>query len=557
MPKLRVSENGKIIELNDNNFLASGGEGDVYKIHNKIYKIYQQKPTFNLEGKIKELSVLRNPNILKPEIPLYINNDAVGFTMKYATGTEALPKMFTNSYRTRNNIDNKISIELIKDFLKLVQSAHDQNVLIVDMNEFNFLVSKKTYTSIYAIDVDSWLTKSFPATAIMPTIQDFHTKGFSDLSDWYSFAIIAFQIITGIHPFKGKYTQEPRMKVLDRMKKSLSVFNHSVNIPKSARSLDLIPSDLRVWMEDLFENNKRSLPPMIQGKVIAKPQITKVHGTDNIIMKEISDLGILRVEVIENNPIYYTKEGIYYRNHLYSGLSSHQEVIILNGALFTVEVVNGTLSLVNRLTNASMIKNKLNITSVAVINNRIYGILHDPLTNSKKFVNVNLVKISDTYLASIKTSYDILNSSTFFKNVLYSNIFGSCYVYVPFKENNVQITNITELKGHKIIDMKYERQFLEIISYHNGIYFLNSIRFNSSHSTYMFHNFEVDICETNFTVLPNGVVVILENGNLHVTTIKDTQEKLLDTPNLSDGVLYNTGKVNIILGKKAYEISMK
>ena len=47
--------------------------------------------------------------------------------------------------------------------------------------------------------VDSYQTAHYPATAIMPSVRDWKVPlhDFSELSDWFSFAIVSFQVFLG------------------------------------------------------------------------------------------------------------------------------------------------------------------------------------------------------------------------------------------------------------------------------------------------------------------------------------------------------------------------
>src|SRR4030042_7024396 len=137
-------------------------------------------------------------------------------------------------------------IHLVENIKKLIYFVHDKNCLIVDGNELNYLVNNDFITP-YMIDVNSWQTPSYNATAIMPSIRDWSTTTFSELTDWFSFAIISFQLFIGVHPFKGTHKKYRRNDFVNRVKDSVSVFNSQVSLPPSARDFNLIPGSYKDW----------------------------------------------------------------------------------------------------------------------------------------------------------------------------------------------------------------------------------------------------------------------------------------------------------------------
>ena len=68
----------------------------------------------------------------------------------------------------------------------------------------NFLIDRDMQHVLF-IDVDSYQTAGFPATAIMDSIRDRHSSTYSAGTDWFSFAILAFQMFVGVHPYRGKH----------------------------------------------------------------------------------------------------------------------------------------------------------------------------------------------------------------------------------------------------------------------------------------------------------------------------------------------------------------
>ena len=93
------------VELTQRHFLAAGGEGKIYVKDKTVYKIYEDPVQMIPEGKIRELSVLDDPHIIKPELPILdAKNILIGYTMKYVKDAIALCMLFTKTYRNTNHI---------------------------------------------------------------------------------------------------------------------------------------------------------------------------------------------------------------------------------------------------------------------------------------------------------------------------------------------------------------------------------------------------------------------------------------------------------------------
>jgi serine/threonine protein kinase len=231
------------ITFDKKSFVASGGEGSVYVKGQTAYKLYNDPSKMMAAGKIQELSAITDPNIIRPQnIILGKNDRAVGYTMRYIPDAYALVQLFTKAFRQRQGLSHEMVQKLVQKLRALVSHVHGHKILIVDLNEMNFLVNKG-FDEIFAIDTDSYQTPSYPATAIMDSIRDRHAKNFTELTDWFSFGVISFQMFIGIHPYKGKH---PKVKDMDdRMMKNISIFNGDVRIPHVCYPLDVIQQTSR------------------------------------------------------------------------------------------------------------------------------------------------------------------------------------------------------------------------------------------------------------------------------------------------------------------------
>src|SRR3989344_1159989 len=262
------------LTLRESDYVASGGEASVYKAHGTSVKLYTDSKKMRRDGtaeKIKLLKVLRHPFIMAPEgIVRDAQGHEIGIYMPYAEG-EPLPRVFTNAFWQRESFDIAHASTLVERMRDTVSFAHSNGAVMVDGNELNWIAQTrvKNGPEPRTIDVDSWAIGKFGATVVMPSIRDWHTKGFTKNSDWFTWGVVTFQLFTGIHPYRGTRDGYERNELERRMKDKVSVFAPRVHLNASVRDFNTIPPALRSWYEAVFEKGERTIPPSPFDKGIA------------------------------------------------------------------------------------------------------------------------------------------------------------------------------------------------------------------------------------------------------------------------------------------------
>ncbi len=247
------------VALSQTDYLATGGEGAVYAKNGYVYKLYLDPAgarARGIEDKLKLLQGIRHPHIVAPIDVLHnARHEVVGFYMPQARGVP-LVKTFTNAWRDPNRFGMPQSLELVENMRLAVTAAHQAGAVLVDANEMNYLADG---IAPRLLDVDSWQIGSYKANAIMPSIRDLHTAEFTQLSDWFSWAIVSFQVLAGIHPYKGVHPDFKRGDLQARMLANASVFDPRVGVRDYAR----LPGPLLDWYRAVFQNGLRSAPPPV------------------------------------------------------------------------------------------------------------------------------------------------------------------------------------------------------------------------------------------------------------------------------------------------------
>lgn len=253
--------NAKTVVLTPSDLAASGGESFVYRKGGKAYKIYvdpQRAISAGMEEKIGLLSKLANPSVLVPRSAVYDSSGKlIGYVMDYCDWLP-LVKSFSNAWRDANGFGDAEAAALAKDMRDALASIHSMGALTVDGNEMNYLFSG---TKAKIIDSDSWQIGRFKATALMPSIRDYSSSGFSELTDWFAWGIATFQTFVGTHPYKGVHPDFKRGDLEGRMRAGASVFDPKVSLNAAVRDLSSIPPALREWYEGVFQKGERSAPP--------------------------------------------------------------------------------------------------------------------------------------------------------------------------------------------------------------------------------------------------------------------------------------------------------
>jgi len=507
---------GRKVDLKQNDFVAKGGEGSVFRQGEKTFKIYTEPKKMIPVGKIQELSKLKKGNIIRPqEIIFSTKKKPVGFTMKWVNGIP-ICKMFTNDFRNRQGITEDMVIALVEEMKLTIDFIHKQKCLVVDGNELNYMVNQK-FTIPYFIDVDSYQTPSFKATAIMPSIRDYQAKILSPITDWFSFAIIACQLFIGIHPFKGKHPDYKKKDMTKRMIENVSIFNSKVRVPPPTRDFNLIPIHYKEWFYSLFEKGIRMLPPDMPGDVIfSQIQTIIIKSTDNFEIKELrSFIGdILYYSVRYGVHITKTK-GTLYINHLQYKISPDVEVLLTESEHVLIKIENERLQ-VKSYANKDLVVPDLACQEFMIVDNCLY------LRNKGSFTEINVLELKNKIIFNTKETWSIMpNSSHMFSGVIYQDVLGIPFICIPIPDpsgmGSFHIYKVPEIEGYKVIDGKYKSGICVLIGYKKGEYHMFILKFGTKMGSYSCRIInDINNPVINFTVLDNGLVVLMNDDTLEI-----------------------------------------
>ena len=316
MPQVRVGSQGKSVTLDDSNFAGQGGEGAVHVIGDTAYKLCNRPPNVD---KLRELARLKHDRVVAPQHVLYdAAGSAAGYSMQAVPGSMPLATILTKAYRERKGLSHADMARLVQQIADGYRYLHSQKMLQVDGNTLNYMVMPD-HSGLYFIDAASFQTPNFPANAIMASIRDWEVLQdpggrwqWSELSDWWSYAIVSWEMFCGIHPFKARHGGAPgKLDLEAQMKACKSVLSKGAQVPKGAVYWPferVIPGGrdgaYMQWYRALFVDGKRLPPPdSFQATAVVLPQVAVVATGDAFTLspvgKYVSATHLLEPGVLE------------------------------------------------------------------------------------------------------------------------------------------------------------------------------------------------------------------------------------------------------------------
>lgn len=567
--RVYVSGESKAVSLSQKDFVFSGGEGQVFVKGNLAYKIYHDRSKVIEQGRIEELSKIRSPLVIKPQAMLLDdNNNPVGYCMTALHNTIPLSRLFTTEFRLANQISDQDVYALVQQMRDTLASLHQQGILIVDGNEMNYLVSSD-FKSVYWIDVDSYQTPSYPAKAYsdatMDPLVDMKKKQFSESSDWYTFGVIATQLLVGIHPFKGSYKGNShtfkRGDVLSRMSKGVSIFHKHVSVNNAVRDFGIIPPAYRQWLTAMFEQQHRGPAPldMVMTAVTKAVQAAIQSAALNITEVFSSESAMLAIYSSDQRFAYKTDDAFHVGDEKipYSNKDTNLVFSPRTQTPMLVRISDGKILMMDTR-NRKVYQDDFALKSLFVYQNRIYGV-------SDEYVHEISIHENGTGMVIVSGVAEAImpRSTELYTNLLVQYMLGATYLTIPAKRDVFLQVRIPELEKSRIINAKYESGVLVVVTIdNNGDYLHRCYQVNEQTGHYsLLMESSNDDASINFTVLDNGIAILEESGTFSVFSNvpgKSQVKKVVD-PSLTTQLqlIHNRMTLLGIDGKRLVQLSMK
>ena len=512
---MKVYLKGHPIDLVQKDYVGAGGEGTIYGRGSVAFKVYLDSAKMIPAGKIGELSSIKDPNVIKPEDVLTdAKGRPVGYTMRFVRDTWALCQTFPRVFRDRNGVTHEMMAALVRKLREGVEHVHRAGILLVDLNEMNFLVARK-FDDVYFIDADSYQTPHYPATALMPSVHDWRTPigKFNENSDWFSWGVVTFQMFVGIHPYKGRHPKVAGLE--ERMRAGVSVFDRDVGLPAVVYPFDVIPRPLRAWYEAVFQKGVRCPPPGdLGGAVLFVPSVRAVSGS---ALFEIEVLRRYDGQVLgmwtgpnEGGLAVVTDGGVWVDGHRACAAPSGKSVVGFTPKSSRAVLFGGS-GPSPRLTDLSTgadIPLPLAFEEFSCHDGRVY------LRTSDRVLEVVLHEAGNAVIATTTEVARVMeHTARLYPGVVVQKMLGSAYVSLLASPGAAYQARIPELDKYRILEARYDRGVLMAVGEKGGKYDRLVFRFDLSEGGVRGYDArvvpDVSLAGLNFVVLDTGVCVCI------------------------------------------------
>lgn len=518
------------ITLRESNYKATGGEASIYRANSTSIKIYTDTGKMQrdrMPEKMKLLSQIRHEYIVAPQGLVFDEkNNPIGFYMPFVEA-EHLARVFTNDFRQRSNFGDEEAKRLVERMRETVKIAHGHKALMVDANELNWLtiINGKGGPEPRVIDVDSWSVGSWPPKVIMPSIRDWNNPKFSTLTDWFSWGVVTFQILSGIHPYKGTLAGYERGELEKRMKNNASVFSKGIQLNTAVRDFKTIPGPLLDWYQAVFQKGERVMPPSPYDTGLA------AAAPASVLRVTITATGALVFEKLfeeTNNPVIRVwssgvcllKSGklinLAKKRVIGKMQSMEGEVVKVNGGWLIADIVAGKFSY-SFVNEQSLQEEKLSLlmSSDKLVRyaERLFIVTDRGLT---EIIFTNLGK---AIISPGQTWGVMINATKWFDGVGVQDAMGAMFLVLPFSDKSSTQMRVRELDGLQTISAKAGHRFVALVALDKlGRYQKMEFVFDQDYKTYKLNQCEVDTSELNITILPKGVnASIIDDGELIIS----------------------------------------
>lgn len=496
---------GKKVRLTQAEFKAQGGQGAVYVKDQIAYKVYADPAQMIPLPKIGELSALTLADIIKPQDVLTDSRRApVGYTMPHVADAFVLCQTFPKAFREREGLTPDLVLRLVRKLQEGVAHVHTQHILIVDLNEMNFLVDP-AFEHVYFLDVDSYQTPTFAATALMESVRDRHATAWNEGTDWFSFAVVSFQMFVGIHPYKGKH---PALKTLDeRMARNVSVLHPDVSVPAACLPFDVIPRPWRDWYHAVLDCGQRVPPPRDCAAVILLPtQAEQRTGSDLFAMKRWWE-GVGSILSFTSG-VVVTTEAIYVDGHRRADAGPGTKIgLTPQGKHPVAAILDRSRVRLWDLARGLPLTCDIAAEQLMATEGRLY------VKHGAALREIGFVETPSRIWAQAKTIGIILENATqLFEGVALQNIVGTWYASLLTAPGLCHQVRLPELDGAQVLDAKRQGTVLMVAAARGGRYEKMIFRFSADFAAYDLRVIP-DLAATglNFVVLDHGVCLYLND----------------------------------------------
>lgn len=302
-----ITNTGNTISIKSEKEINRGGEGKIMLVENKpdiVAKIFHKAKNIDFIKRQEYLKKLDKNIFVIPNELLYKKSLCVGYTMQYVDNDfYPISTIFSKSFCQKNNINNSFKKKIIEKLRFAVKNAHENNIIIGDLNQFNILINLKGELKI--IDTDSFETpKNTHSGILLDEIRDYLYNGtVNKNSDYFAFAVIVFYLLTFVHPFKGVHKQYKSLR--DRMINKTPIIEPDAELKIPNFYLPISDNALKEQFKKIFISGERFLVSINSSNIttiVAKNTVkpTKISTNDISVKHVLENIKIINVFFSDN-----------------------------------------------------------------------------------------------------------------------------------------------------------------------------------------------------------------------------------------------------------------
>lgn len=554
---------GERVKLGPAQFVAGGGEGNVYAIGDRGFKLAHDPARACPPAKIAELGRIGDPHVLAPRGALHqrrrLARTHVGHELPFVADTFTACELVPLAFRRRHGLAPTVVPTLVAALRERVAAVHAAGCLVVDLNEANVLVSHD-FTAAWLIDADSFQTPSFPATAIVPAVRD-PTRPLGDFdvtTDWFSFAVVAFSLLVGIHPYRGKH---PRVLGLaERMRAGISVFDPAVRVPRACLPVSSIPEPWRGWLCAVLQHGERTAAPVAGGGAL----LLHAHGAPRALAASLRMLEVARVPTdvrglaqAHGRLVIHAGDRVYVDGEE-RGRSTEAVSIGFSprGRPVAAWIEAGRLRL-HDLDAGVPLPCQAAARAVTSVRGTLYALGGDQV------MRVELLEVGDRLLAGMRPTVRVASqSSRLWRGCVVQQLLGATTVSLLTQHGAAEQRRVPELDGLTLVDVVHERGALVAVAAVGDGYQRLVLRFGPHGGHELRRDVDLPAHAAQLVVLDTGVCVSLDADDRLELLPRDPAgggPRTLEDPAVGGDWLLHAGDgcLLVAVGSIVYEVTMR
>ncbi|MBQ3325853.1 hypothetical protein IJG79_01735 [Candidatus Saccharibacteria bacterium] len=281
--QIRKAQLNKLIKL------AEGGEATIYSYDkNTVLKIFKNPAVLPVkEQKVKAMlgKKSRGDLAILPMDTVMMDNKFVGYQMPIVVCGEPLHSFTKARFVRDHSFTNLDALQIISQLAHAIDDVHNAGFIIGDVSDNNFMASIEPGHQIHLIDTDSWGINGLAPDAYTETFtppEAYNAKKgmrLTEETDNFGFRVLAFNVLTRIHPFGGNYKKTPNMNTVERIKNKLSLLgSHDIVYNDALFNWSWMSPNLLETMKDAFEGDRRDAITDELDDQLAHSKLCKVHN---------------------------------------------------------------------------------------------------------------------------------------------------------------------------------------------------------------------------------------------------------------------------------------